>query len=178
VTLASAKFPDLHKDDSVPPPATRENPGQVTRRIFLWKLSFIDLPITRFTPQSTPPVCHFLRDHHLQLSNAFAYCPVTRSELSGGGEEKEHSPHRYHSDPHHFQAKLKRLDNALDDVINMIELEASNLGRTGDENGLLLKFKGWRRELGTVRTGFGDRIAHRVDTSDGVPAEMGGIFTD
>ena len=31
--LAPAKFPDLHQDDSIPPPATRENPGQVTCHI-------------------------------------------------------------------------------------------------------------------------------------------------
>lgn len=67
------------------------------------------------------------------------------------------------------------MNNALDDVIGMIEQEATP---NGNENELLLKFKGWRQELSAVRTGAGDRIGHRLDMSDGVPAEMGGIFTD
>jgi hypothetical protein len=73
---------------------------------------------------------------------------------------------------------LKRLDDALNDVITVIEQEATNLGRTGNEDELLMKLKGWRRELSTVRTGTGDRIAHGLDMSEGVPAEMGGIFAD
>jgi hypothetical protein len=73
---------------------------------------------------------------------------------------------------------LKRLDNALNDVIAVIEQEATNLGHTGHENDLLLKFKEWRRELSAVRTGAGGRLGHRLDMSEGVPAELGGIFTD
>ena len=73
---------------------------------------------------------------------------------------------------------MKRLDDALNDVITTIEQEATNLGRTGKEDDILMKFKGWRRELDTVRTGTGDRMGHRLDTSDGVPAELGGIFAD
>lgn len=101
--------------------------------------------------------------------------------LSGSGKDEEHSPSRYHSNPHHYQASLKRLDDALDDVITAIEQEATNLnpgGQTGDESRLLLKFKGWRRELSTVRSGVGDRIGHRLDMGDGIPAERGGIFAD
>lgn len=60
----------------------------------------------------------------------------------------------------------------------MIEQEATNLGRTGNEDELLIKFKGWRRELSVVRTGTGGRAEHRIDMSEGVPAELGGIFTD
>jgi hypothetical protein len=71
---------------------------------------------------------------------------------------------------------LKRLDNALNDVIAMIEQEATNLGRAGNEDDLLIKFKGWRRELDTVRVGPGDGREHRM--GDGVSAELGGIFTD
>lgn len=71
------------------------------------------------------------------------------------------------------------MENALNDVITTIEQEAANLGpHTGNENGLLLKFKGWRQELSVVRTGAGDRVGHGLDMSDGVPAELGGIFTD
>jgi len=73
---------------------------------------------------------------------------------------------------------LKKLDDALNDVIAMIEQEATNLCRTGNEDDLLMKFKGWRRELNSVRTGAGDRIGPRLDVSDGVPAELGGIFAD
>ncbi|KAF9649562.1 hypothetical protein BDM02DRAFT_3113594 [Thelephora ganbajun] len=124
-----AKFPDLCEDDSIPPPATRENPAIPSRS----------------------SECH---------------------------REKEHPPHSYHGNPRHFQLGLKRLDNALNDVIALIEQEATNLGRTGNEDGLLIKFKGWRRELSAVRTGVGDRIGHRLGMGEGVPAELGGIFVD
>ena len=60
----------------------------------------------------------------------------------------------------------------------MVEQEATNLGRTGNEDELLIKFKGWRRELSVIRTGAGDRIGHKLDVDEGVPAELGGIFTD
>jgi hypothetical protein len=74
---------------------------------------------------------------------------------------------------------LKRLDNALEDVITIIEQDSATLGpHTGNESGLLLKFRGWRQELGVVQTGAGDRVGHRFDMGDGVPAELGGIFTD
>lgn len=69
------------------------------------------------------------------------------------------------------------MSNALDDVIATIEQETI-FGPTGNENDLLLKFKGWRQELSFVQTGAGERTAHRLDTNDGVPAELGGIFTD
>lgn len=96
-----------------------------------------------------------------------------------GRNEKEPSPHRhYYGNPHHFQSGLKRLDDALSDVITVIEQEAVNLGRTGNEDDLLIKFKGWKQELNLVRTGTGDRPGHRLDASDGVPAELGGIFAD
>ena len=119
----------------------------------------------------------YFHNHHPQLHDAFAYRLATRSGLSGSDREKELSPGRYHSDPHHFQSGLKRLNNALDDVITLIEQEASN-GRTGLENELLLKFKGWRRELDSVRTGVGNRMGHGMDMGDGVSAESGGMFTD
>ena len=73
---------------------------------------------------------------------------------------------------------MEKLDNALNDVIATIEQEATNLGRTGNEDELLIKFKGWRRELSVVRTGTGNRIGHKLDMDEGVPAELGGIFTD
>jgi len=57
-------------------------------------------------------------------------------------------------------------------------IEEANLGRTEHEDDLLMKFKGWRRELSAVRTGAGDRMEHRLDMSGGVPAELGGIFAD
>lgn len=69
------------------------------------------------------------------------------------------------------------MGNALDDVITTIEQEATNPG-TGNENDLLLKFKGWRRELSSVRSGVGDRPGHGMDMGDGVSAELGGIFVD
>lgn len=92
--------------------------------------------------------------------------------------EKELSPCR--SNPHHFQLGLKRLDKALDDVITLIEQEVTgDPGPTaGNENQLLLKFKGWRRELSNVRTGVGERVGRRLDMGDGVSAELGGIFAD
>jgi len=110
--------------------------------------------------------------------NSFPFHLATRSGSRGRGREKEVSPNRYHGNPHHFQSGLKRLDDALNDVITTIEQEATNLGRTGDEDELLIKFKGWRRELSAVQTGAGDRIGHGFDMGDGVSAELGGIFTD
>ena len=47
-TIAPAKFPDLHEGDSIPPPATRENSGQVMCYISYWEV-LIDLLATRFT---------------------------------------------------------------------------------------------------------------------------------
>lgn len=113
---------------------------------------------------------HF-HDHHFQLSNnATARRLATRNGPPGNDRDKEPSPRHYHSNPHHLQAKLKKLDSALDDVITTIEQQATlNPGHTGDENDLLLRFKMWRRELGTVRTGAGDRIGYRLDMTDGVP---------
>ena len=92
--------------------------------------------------------------------------------------EEDLSPPRYNGNPHHFQSELKRLEGALDDVITVIEQEATNLGRTGNEDDLLIKFKGWRRELNGVRTSAGGRLGHRFDMGGGVPAELGGIFAD
>ena len=117
------------------------------------------------------------RDHRLPFLSVFIYHLATRDGSAGSRGERELSPHN-HGNPHHFQSGLKRLDSALNDVIAMIEQEATNLGRTGNEDELLIKFKGWRRELSVVRTGAGDRIGHRLDMDEGVPAELGGIFAD
>lgn len=117
-------------------------------------------------------------DRCLPLFNVLAYHLATRNEPTGSHGEKELSPHRNYGNPHHFQSGLQKLDNALNDVITMIEEEATNLGRTGNEDDLLIKFKGWRQELDVVRTGPGDRAGRRLDTSDGVPAELGGVFAD
>jgi len=103
---------------------------------------------------------------------------ATRNGSDRSHRDRELSPQHYYGNPHHFQSGLKKLDDALNDVITAIEQEATNLGRTGNEDDLLIKFKGWRRELNSVRTGFGDRVGHGLDASDGVPAELGGIFTD
>lgn len=119
-----------------------------------------------------------LRSCRLQHFNAFPCHLAPPHGTTGSHAGKELSPRRYHGDPHHFQSGLKRLDDALNDVITTIEQEATNLGRTGNEDDILMKFKGWRRELDAVRTGTGDRMGHRLDTSDGVPAELGGIFAD
>jgi len=177
-TLVPAKFPDLHEDDSIPPPATRENPGQVICRISLRGKFFTDLPITRSIRKSTPLVsCS--RDRYLPLFTDVFTCHVaTRSGSTGSRRENEPSPHRNYGNPHHFQSGLNKLDNALNDVITMIEQEATNPGPIGNEDDLLIKFKGWRQELNTVRSGVGDRIGHSLDTNDGVPAERGGIFAD
>ena len=107
--------------------------------------------------------------------------PLPLAARNGSNEshrERELSPQHYYGNPHHFQSGLKKLDDALNDVITTIEQEATNLGRTGNEDDLLMKFKGWRRELDSVRTGSRDRMGHRVDASGGVPAELGGIFAD
>ena len=136
-----------------------------------------DLPFIRFTRESTPLVSCF-HDHHLPLFNVFTGHLATRSESTERHGDGRFSSPSYHGNPHHFQSGLKRLDNALNDVIATIEQEATNLGQTGNEDELLIKFKGWRRELSAVRTGAGERIGHRLDMSDGVPAELGGIFED
>lgn len=104
--------------------------------------------------------------------------PATRSESTGSRRGSETFLNTSHGNPHHFQSGLKKLDSALGDVIAMIEQEATNLGRTGNEDELLIKFRGWRRELSAVRTGSGERIGHRLDMNEGVPAELGGIFED
>ena len=176
--LAPAKFPNLHEDDSIPPPATRENPGQVTCNIFLWGSPVVDLLVTRFIQKLTPLVS--LRSClRLPLSKAFDCRPVTRGASYGSDKEKEFPQNRYHGNPHHFQSGLKKLDSALNDVITMIEEEAVNLGpHTGNESDLLLKLKGWRQELSTVRTGAAERMEHGLDMNGGVPAELGGIFED
>ena len=62
--LAPAKFPDLHEEDSISPPATRENPGQVMHYVSLPKKSFANLLFTRFIQKSTPLVSCF-RNHRL-----------------------------------------------------------------------------------------------------------------
>jgi len=136
-----------------------------------------DLPFNRSIRDSTPLVSCFGDLHLPLLLNVFAFHLAARSGSTGSRGEGGLSPHN-HGNPHHFQAGLKRLEDALNDVITVIEQEATNLGRTGNEDDLLMKFKGWRRELSTVRTGTGDRIGHRLDMGDGVPAELGGIFTD
>lgn len=114
------------------------------------------------------------------LSKAFDRRPATRSASHRSDKEKEFSPHRSHGNPHHFQSGLEKLDSALNDVIALIEEEAISLDpyMGNIESDLLLKFKGWRRELSTVRTGAAERIGHRLDMSGGVPAELGGIFDD
>lgn len=117
-------------------------------------------------------------DRCLPCFNVLSCRPATRGGSAGSPGENRRSPDDYHGNPHHFQSGLKKLDDALNDVIAMIEQEATNLGRTGNEDELLIKFKGWRRELGTVRTGTASRIGHRLDMGEGVPAESGGIFTD
>ena len=176
--LAPAKFPHLHEDDSIPPPATRENPGQVTHHLSPARGSYADLLFARFILESTPLVSCF-HGRCMPLPNNFVcHLALTRNESTGSRREGDLSPPRSYGNPHHFQAGLKRLDSALDDVITMVEQEATNLGRTGNEDDLLIKFKGWRRELNTVRTGTGDRVGHRLDTSEGVSAELGGIFAD
>lgn len=178
-STSSAKFPSLHKDDSIPPPATRENPGQVTHPKSPWELIFVEFPIVRSIHKSTLLVSPFHCDRSLlEPSNTFTCRLATQTGSSGSDNGKERYSNVYHSNPHHFQAGLNRLGDALDDVIATIEQETTNPGRTGDQNGLLLKFKGWRHELSAVRTGAGDRLGHRLDMSDGVPAEMGGIFSD
>ena len=48
-TLSPAKFPELHGDDSIPPPVTRENPGQVMHRVSLRRNFLTDPLFTRFT---------------------------------------------------------------------------------------------------------------------------------
>ena len=116
--------------------------------------------------------------HRLLYFDAFARHLATRSRVDGSHREREQSPRNYYGNPHNFQSGLKKLDDALNDVIATIEQEATNLGRTGNEDDLLMKLKGWRHELDTVRTGSGNRMGRTVDTSDGVPAELGGIFTD
>ena len=176
--LAPAKFPDLHEDDSIPPPATRENPGQVTHHVSLWEGLFAELLFARFIPKSTPLVSNF-HGSRLPPFNVFPCHLATRNGPAGSHGEKELSPQRSpYGNPHHFQSGLQKLDDALNDVITVIEQEATNLGRTGNEDDLLIKFKEWRRELDVVRASAGDRMGRRLDTSDGVPAELGGIFTD
>ena len=120
---------------------------------------------------------HFC-SRRLPYFNAFTRHLATRSGSDGSHREREQSPRHYYGNPHHFQSGLKKLDDALNDVIALIEQEATNLGRTGNEDDLLMKFKGWRHELNSVRTGAGDRMGHGLDTSEGVPAELGGIFAD
>jgi len=175
--LSPARFPDLHEEDSILPPATRENPGQVMYHVSLRKKSFADLLFTRFIRKSTPLVSCFC-NHRLPFFNFFTCHLATGNGPTGSRTEDGIFPNSNYGNPHHFQSELKRLGNALNDVIAMIEQEATNPGRTGDEDKLLMKFKGWRRELSAVRTGTGDRIGHRLDMGDGVPAELGGIFAD
>ena len=118
------------------------------------------------------------RSRRLPHSDIFARHLATRDGSNGSHGERKLSPQHYYGNPHHFQSGLKKLDDALNDVIAAIEQEATNLGRTGNEDDLLMKFKGWKQELNSVRTGSGDRLEHRLDASDGVPAELGGIFAD
>lgn len=74
-----------------------------------------------------------------------------------------------------FQSNLDRLDDSLSGVIATIEDEATSMGNHQREYELLLKFKGWRRELDGIRTSHSNV---GIDHSRGVPAEKGGLFVD
>ena len=141
----------------------------------LGKKSFANLLFTRFIQKSTPLVSCFC---NRSLVKVLTSHPATRSESRDSRRENEPFLNSSHGNPHHFQSGLKKLDSALSDVIAMIEQEATNLGRTGNEDELLIKFRGWRQELSVVRTGAGERIGRRLDMNEGVPAELGGIFED
>jgi len=77
-----------------------------------------------------------------------------------------------------FQSKVAKLDDSLREVIATIEDEAMSIGGSRHEDGLLLKLKGWKRELDGIRTGGLNRPGHGIDYRGGLPAEKGGLFVD
>jgi hypothetical protein len=83
--------------------------------------------------------------------------------------------------PFLLNSAFEKLDQALGDLIQIIEKEESSVGATARQDTLLEKFRGWRSELGVFRAGRMGNAINGVKTigaggSDG--AQAGGLFED
>jgi len=88
------------------------------------------------------------------------------------------APNNRQEDYHLLQNNFENLDRSLGDVIAAVEEKSTRVGNSGGEDDLLLKFRGWRRELDAIRAEAPMRGSHGMHTGDGVSAERGGIFVE
>ena len=70
------------------------------------------------------------------------------------------------------------LDHSLGEVIQLIESEEAAVGNSEEPSDLLRKFKGWRDDLDSIRSG-GQRLPQSRSSSSGrTGMREGGIFSD
>lgn len=99
--------------------------------------------------------------------------------MPGTGGATNHSPERYLGNPYLERRLFEKLDDALNEVINTIAGEQSEMGGSPEEVALIKKFKGWRNELEVIRSGGqGSTTSKLLPQADANSAESGGMFTD
>jgi len=102
--------------------------------------------------------------------------PTAAPSESVPGTGGEHNPtvNLALGNPFALQSAFANLDKSLDSVISTIESEESSVGASEEVETLLNKFKGWRSELMSLRSGHKKVVD---GTGEGSPAK-GGMFTD
>lgn len=102
--------------------------------------------------------------------------------MPGSGTHEE--PTSTISNPFLLNSAYEKLDQALDDVIQLIEKEENSVGGAVKRDTPLEKLRRWRWELGVIRAeGMGNKM-DRVKTkkTSGVGgsdlAQAGGLFAD
>jgi len=96
-----------------------------------------------------------------------------------GARGAPRNPESVFGNPYFFDAKISKLEKALDEMIDAIDKEASagaGVDISEEEGALLHKFKQWRHELDVIRRG-GHPTSYKEprETPD---LEKGGMFTD
>ncbi len=77
--------------------------------------------------------------------------------------------------PFALKSAFSKLDSALNEIISTIEGEGESVGSSSDAQAMVQKFKAWRMELNTLRSGSVHTIKGSQDTC--MPQE-GGVFAD
>ena len=91
---------------------------------------------------------------------------------TGGG----HEPASVVGNPYTLRSAFAKLDEALNEVITIIESEEESAGSASNEQAMVQKFKAWRLELNVLREG-NSKMHTASGSSSGTPQE-GGMFTD
>jgi hypothetical protein len=99
--------------------------------------------------------------------------------MPGSGNQEK--PTSTISNPFLLNSAYEKVDQALHDVIQMIEQEKGSAGASARQDMLLDKFRGWRMELGVFRADMMGNTTGGVNTNgaggnDEVNA--GGVFED